>query len=330
MKFFPLLLFGLLLLTNGTLPEAQAQSSSDVLVKAKSWQIQRHQLESAFKRLETELMSVGRVLNEDERKVARQNLLDRLIFAELCLAQATDADKARGKQMSAEFISELRSNYGADGLNRLITRAGHTQESFEKEKVTEATVSAVVEREIRPTIKIPSTDIREFYEAYPDRFEDPAVAHAHVLLLSIEDPATGLPLPLEDVEDKKKIGRRLIDRARGSEDFLDLIQRYSDDPAAKLTKGEYKFMRGEMIPEVEAAAFSMKPGQYSDLISTEFGLHIVRLNQIIPAKTRPLPEVSEDIRELLIQRELELRIPEYAQRLKLEQKVEVTDAGKLK
>lgn len=305
-----------------------AQSADEVLVKATGWQILRRDLDTAFKRQETELLHMGRILSEEEESAVRRQLLEQMIFTKLCLAKANAEDRETAKKMARDFVEDLKKEFGADGLLRMLTRVGHTGESFDREKLEEATVSAVIERTLRPTIRIPTSDVREFYEAYADRFEDPAVARAHILVLHTVDMNTGMTLPPEEVDDKRRIGRRLVERARGSEDFLELIQRYSDDPTAKATRGETRFMRGGNFPEVEAAAFSMKPGQISDLISTDFGFCILRLNEVVPAKVRPFSVVSEDIRELLVQRELELRIPEYAQQLREEQKVEMTATAK--
>ena len=76
----------------------------------------------------------------------------------------------------------------------------------------------------------------------------------------------------------------LLKRARAGEDFAKLAKEYSEDPGSKDKGGEYKFPRGQMVPEFEAAAFSLKTNQVSDIVTTSFGYHIIKLSEKIPAQ----------------------------------------------
>ena len=76
----------------------------------------------------------------------------------------------------------------------------------------------------------------------------------------------------------------LLKRARAGEDFAKLAKEYSEDPGSKDKGGEYKFPRGQMVPEFEAAAFSLGTNQVSDIVTTRFGYHIIKLSEKIPAR----------------------------------------------
>ena len=57
--------------------------------------------------------------------------------------------------------------------------------------------------------------------------------------------------------------------------------------------------KGQMVPEFDKAAFSMKPGQISDLVKTQFGYHIIKVIDKKPATTKPLAEVRAQIEDQL-------------------------------
>ena len=162
-------------------------------------------------------------------------------------------------------------------------------------------------------------------------FKNPELARATHILFATKDLKTGLPLNAEEKAAKKAKAEAVLDRARHGEDFTTLAVTFSEDPSVKENKGEYKFARAKddprraMVPEFEAAAFSLKTNQISDLVLTDYGWHIIKLHEIIPAKKTDFAEVKEKIREHLMQRELEKQMPGYFAQVKKEAKVEILD-----
>lgn len=71
-------------------------------------------------------------------------------------------------------------------------------------------------------------------------------------------------------------------RAEEGEDFALLATLYSEDPGSAAEGGELGLMpRGTFVPEFEAAAFKLKDGEISDIVKTQFGYHLIRLNKRI-------------------------------------------------
>ena len=91
---------------------------------------------------------------------------------------------------------------------------------------------------------------------------------------------------------KRKEMEGLLKRARAGEDFAKLAKEYSEDPGSKDKGGEYTFPRGQMVPEFEAAAFSLNTNQVSDIVTTRFGYHIIKLSEKIPAQKVEFAKVA--------------------------------------
>jgi len=80
------------------------------------------------------------------------------------------------------------------------------------------------------------------------------------------------------VDDANKKAQAILVRARAGEDFTVLAKQYSEDQATKDQGGELGwFSRGQMVPEVENAAFDLKVGDISEVVKSKYGFHIIKV-----------------------------------------------------
>lgn len=131
---------------------------------------------------------------------------------------------------------------------------------------------------------------REEYRAYPERFVRDAEVHArHILLKACacagEDGA------------ERKAAEAVLARLRKGEDFATLAAELSIDASNADKGGDLGFFgRGKMVPAFEQAAFALtKPGELSDLVETQFGYHIIRLEARRDAGQRSYEEVRDEL-----------------------------------
>jgi len=82
-------------------------------------------------------------------------------------------------------------------------------------------------------------------------------------------------------------------------DFAGLATIYSEDSSAANGGDLGFFSRGRMVKPFDDAVFSMKEGDISDIVETRFGYHIIKLEEIKPARVRPLDEVRAEIEDRL-------------------------------
>jgi peptidyl-prolyl cis-trans isomerase C len=134
--------------------------------------------------------------------------------------------------------------------------------------------------------EVTEADAKQFYDANPQYFQQPEQVRASHILIKTEGMDEA-----KKAEAKKKI-EDILKRARGGEDFAALAKTYTEDPGSKDTGGEYTFPKGKMVPEFEAAAFALEPGKISDVVETQFGYHIIKLSEKIPAKIWGFDEIK--------------------------------------
>jgi peptidyl-prolyl cis-trans isomerase D len=102
--------------------------------------------------------------------------------------------------------------------------------------------------------------------------------------------------PEAEVEKVRAQAGKVLDAARKGTDFGELAKKYSQDETTAKKGGELGFFTsGQMDPAFSKAAFVMQPGGISDLVQTQYGFHIIRLEEIKEARTAPIEEVKGEI-----------------------------------
>ncbi|VAW41466.1 Peptidyl-prolyl cis-trans isomerase PpiC [hydrothermal vent metagenome] len=139
--------------------------------------------------------------------------------------------------------------------------------------------------------KTPSADnIQTYYQNNIQRFTIPERRDAsHILIMSKSSDS-----PQQIAAKRKKINE-ILALARAGKDFAALARKYSQDNLASRGGDLGFFSRGQMVKPFENAVFSLKVGQISGVVKTQFGFHIIKLNKIEPARTKPLKEVRKQI-----------------------------------
>jgi len=297
---------------------------NEVIAKGKGFEIKRSQLDDNLVSIKSTAIARGQTIPPDQMSMFEQQVLDRLIQIQLLLAKASEPDQAKGKETSAKRFEAVKARAGSEeALNRQLKSVGMSQEDFRKNMTEEATAQAVVERELN--VNVTDADVKKFYDDNPAKFEQPEMVRASHILLGTKDQSSGAEL----TEDQKAAKRKQIDailkRARDGDDFAKLAKEYSEDPGSKDKGGEYTFPKGQMVPEFEAAAFSLKTNQVSDVVTTQFGYHIIKLSEKLPAKKVDFDKVSADIKDYLKQQQTQKQLPDYMTKLKKEAGLEILD-----
>ena len=306
---------------------AKPTSSADTLVaRGKGVEIKRSRLDESFIAFKAQAATEGREVPKDKLPEAEATLLDRLIVVQLLNNLATDAEKTAARERMEKMFSDLRAKARTQSVfDAQLQAAGLTAEELKVRIVEQAVSEAVVSREVGSKVEVPAEAVKKFYDENPKYFERPERVRASHVLIGTIDPATQQDVPEERKKEKRATAEKVRERAKKGEDFAALAKEFSDDPGSKDNGGEYTFPRGQMVKPFEEAAFSLKPGEISDLVTTQFGYHVIKLSEKLPAGMEPFEKVQENIKTYLVQEELKKRVPDYYAKIKKDAGVEVLD-----
>jgi peptidyl-prolyl cis-trans isomerase C len=298
-----------------------------VIARGKGFEIKRSELDEVMMGVKSTFAARGQTIPPGQLPVIESQLLDRLIQDQLLLQKATDADRSNGVQRASLQMNMLLERFGSpEALERQMKAVGLTVAELRFKVIQENTALVVKTRELN--VAVTDAETRQYYDDtnHMADFEQPEMVHVRHLLLLTMDPVTRAPLSADQQQAKRKQMDDLLKRIRGGADFAALAKQYSEDPASKDNGGEMPPLpRGQLAPEFEAAAFSLTNNQVSDVITTLYGYHIIKLLDKTPAKRVDYATVATKIKDFLTQQRMEKLSPAYLEKLKKAADVQILD-----
>jgi peptidyl-prolyl cis-trans isomerase D len=156
----------------------------------------------------------------------------------------------------------------------------------EKRRIRYAMVDLQAIRERTP---VTPQDAQRYYEDNREQFSTPEQVRASHILFETAG---------KDEDEVRKRAEGVLAQAKKGVDFAKLANEHTDEEIGRTRGGDLDFFgRGQMVPEFEEAAFNMEVGQVSDLVQTQYGFHIIKVNDRREAVTRSLTEVHAQIED---------------------------------
>ena len=250
-------------------------------------------------------------LRED---LARQALLDGVARSTIVPAALTDrlaallqeARTVRERRFRPEdFIAQVTIGEDAIKAHYEANRA-----QFESKEDIDVQVLALTLDDVARQVSVPPAELQAYYEQNKASFAEPEQRRASHILLTVGDGGSA-----KDKEGARKLAQDLLARVRAKpDDFARLAQEYSKDPGSATKGGDLGlFGRGMMVKPFEEAAFSLKPGEVSEIVETEFGLHIIRVTEIKGGAVAPFEQVKGRIEATFRQQQAQKRFAEAAE-----------------
>jgi peptidyl-prolyl cis-trans isomerase D len=156
----------------------------------------------------------------------------------------------------------------------------------------------------RLKVAVPDTDVQRYYNDNIQQYQTPEQVKASHILFQTEG---------KDEAAVRKQAETVLQQVKSGGDFAELAKKFSEDEGSKASGGDLDyFSRGRMVPEFENVAFTLQPGQVSDLVKSQFGFHIIKVIDKRPASSTPLDQVRAQIQEQLSLQLADQRISDQA------------------
>jgi len=228
---------------------------------------------------------------QNKMEDAKKNILEQLINSKLAISLAKKAKVEIDEAELKKRIDTIKSYYpNEDEFLKALSDKGTTMTEFEREMRDQMLAQKLVENEVASKITITPGDMKDLY----DKNKDKMVSRLTVKLRSI----TINKEPGKEADSKAKT-QEILKKAKGGEDFTELAKTYSMDGYAA-QGGDIGYLSpGETLTEIDDVVFKLKPGEVSDIVETQIGYHIFKVEEIKEPRQLGFDEVSDFLRQQL-------------------------------
>ncbi len=142
--------------------------------------------------------------------------------------------------------------------------------------------------DLPPATEPTDAELHAVYDANPERFRSTEERRARHILIAVDNDTS------EDAA--LKLADEIRGRLEKGEDFAALARKYSDDPGSAAVGGELGWAgKGTYVGPFEAILFAENLGETSQPVKTQFGYHIIQLEEVRPGAERPFEEVRGEL-----------------------------------
>jgi peptidyl-prolyl cis-trans isomerase C len=298
-RFFRIAIALTALLTAGQVAaQTPAQPTQDVnpaVLEVNGEKIYAAQISMVMSNIQAQMSGQGQQPEEkDLVSMATQRVVEQKLLAQAARREGLQADELR----VAEMMKQLEQQSGGRaGLEASLATRGSNVEQIE-ELVREMDLSrSYIAQKIFPQVTVSDEELEAFYAENPETFRVPERVHArHIIFAATADADDATA---EAARAKAESAR---ERALAGEDFAELARELSEGPTAERGGDLGFFPHAMMEPAFADAAFALEPGQISEVVRSNYGFHVIKVEEKRPPGIAPLDEVKEQARLALEQR----------------------------
>ena len=236
-------------------------------------------------------MSHGMTMDEVKKNLPKleEKALEQAIGAKLLLDRAQQLDvPVTGADLDAEVAKVVEQVGGEENYRKALDAQKISEEVFRKELEKGAKVNRLVEQACAGVAEPTEEEVAAFFEQHKQEFvTPPQVLCQHILVKGTSSEA---------FEKIRAIRERIV---KDGADFAEEAKKNSDCPSGQEGGSLGWCGRGMMVPEFDKVAFEMKKGEVSDIVTTQFGYHIIYKADEKGGGAQTLVDVHDQIKDLL-------------------------------
>ncbi|MGF1657592.1 MAG: peptidylprolyl isomerase [Verrucomicrobiales bacterium] len=272
---------------------SSASSFPEVIAKVNGEEIPRADLEELLG-----LMLGGQPLETLEEEVKDglvRSAVDRLVMDKLA-SQAARQEQIEPALAEEEFNRFASAFESAEEMTAELQSENKTIEDIQLLILNTLRQRQWMDSKLEEHLVVHDIEVQSFYNDNPQAAEVPERVRARHILLR-----TPPEMSPEDVETKREEINNLRARIVAGESFEVTAKELSQDEGSRDSGGDLGFFRrGEMVPEFEQAAFSLQPGEVSGPVQTNFGFHLIKVEEKSPSRKLEFEEAEPYIREYIL------------------------------
>ena len=258
--------------------------------------------EEIRRRLEMQGVTVQEFEQSLRQKLLRESL-EGLLTDGLTVGdeEAEREFRRRTEQVKLEYVLADAGRFRAEATPTEEEVKARFESKREHYRIPEKRVISYVllDTEIlKPRVTVTDRELDAYYQEHREEFKQEGEACAAHILVKVKAPPQAPEGHSED--EARRMAQAVLDQVKGGADFAALAKKASEDQGSAPNGGDLGcFPRGRMVPAFDEAVFAMQAGQVSELVHSNFGFHVIKLNSIREEQIPPLSQVKERVRQMV-------------------------------
>jgi peptidyl-prolyl cis-trans isomerase C len=287
-------LWAVLLAVSIALPLAAQVKESVVVVTVNDQPVYSWEVGLLIPQVQNELAARGAPPKQEEViNMAMRRIIESRLLGQEALRRNLKFDDARVEAALKQIEAQAGDR---DGLNASLNRLGATYEQLRASVAERDLARDFMTTQIEPQVSVTMDEVAAFYDANPQMFERPDMVRARHILLRVQPTST--TAEKNEARTKAEAARQ---RVVAGEDFATVAREVSEGNEASNGGDMGFFAQDSMMPALTNVAFALEIGKISDIIETQFGFHILKVEEKRAASKMLYEEAKGPVRQLLIE-----------------------------
>ena len=274
--------------------------------------------DAEFNQIKKRFIQKGQDVPQAQLDKAKTDILESLIDQELLHQESIKRGIAVDDAEVSDGLARIKQQYPSETeFNNMLTEMNWSSKDVSERIKRSLAVNKMVEKDLVPKITVTDDETKAFYDGNRSYFSQPNQVKASHILVKVDSQGDDT----QKETAKKKI-ESIQEKLKNGEDFAELAINNSDCPSGSRGGDLGFFGPGSMVKPFEEAAFSLNPGDVSDIVETQFGYHIIKVTDKKEAKEISYPEAKANIENYLKRKKTQEEVKSLISALKKDAKIE--------
>lgn len=281
--------------------------------------IDRAEFDGELLMVQKTLLEYGKPITSKQASSLQKEVLESMVRREILYQESRKSGIKSDENAVDKELKALKQQFASEAeYKNELSRRNITEEILRSRMERNSAVQQYIERQFAAKVTVTDSDMVSYYEGHLDLFKQPSqVRVSHILIRT--DPAWD--------ESRKKEARRkaeqIMEDLKTGKDFAVLAREQSDGPT-RTNGGDLGYIKaGQLEKQFQSTVLPFKPGETTDIISTEYGFHIFKLTDKKPETVLAYESVKEKIQQFLREEKARQEADLYAKTLREKASVEI-------
>ncbi|HZJ52664.1 MAG TPA: peptidylprolyl isomerase [Myxococcaceae bacterium] len=249
-----------------------------------------------------------------KRAAALKKVLDTMIDEKLVDNELKELKVSISDKEVDAAVDEVKKSYNLtdEQLQQAVSREGYSVAEYREQMRKQIGRYKLISEKVRKNVKVSEADVQSEYDRMTrSEGEDYEVHVRHILIAVPRNAAQNLV-----EEARRKAAAVGVEARQPGVDFAELAKKRSEGSSSSDGGDLGFFKRGTMVPEFERVAFNLKTGEVSEPVRTQFGWHVLKLEEIRKLGMKPIADLRPEIEERLRRQQAERLTSQYMETLR--------------